>query len=449
MRIFKAIYKKTVRPITTTALRIALAYLDQRIAIPVCFLLLTRVNTNDLMLLHVLNNIRVKTGRKVILITAWPFWPRNTAKDPIYRGFLRELTLGLTFVWIPVWCHRTIKRIMPVLFRILQVQDILMRPMDLNSTFRYTDASTLLQTDVLNKYRKVVFNIPKSYNHFFEAQLGELGIRPSDWFVCVHARDNGWTLKQTPYDLKYPADYTLEQDEYRNVDINSYLPAIDYIISKGGFVIRMGDPNMTSLEMSGKFIDYPFTSHKNLIMDLYLVAKCKFVLGCDSGFSTNFPVAFGTPLLVTNVASTILTARWPYSNTRFILKPVTELSTGRLLSLNERNDPALSNVHNAVTFREMGYEWCPNTPEDILESTKEMLDLIDTGCFDSNMTDEQLYFHTCRNSALEELWSPGFDVGDSNWSKVFDSRSRISSTFAEKHFFYEARESVMKRYDQH
>ena len=67
-------------------------------------------------------------------------------------------------------------------------------------------------------------------------------------------------------------------------------------------------PSMQPFTEVEGVLDYPFTSKSNLMMDLYLVSKCKFVIGCESGFSTNFPVAFGTPLVVTNLTSSLITA---------------------------------------------------------------------------------------------------------------------------------------------
>ena len=105
----KQLYKRIVGSITVPVFERCLRFLDARPWIPIFFFLLTRANTNDIMILHVLNSIQVKTGRKLIAITAWPFWPRETGKDPFFISFLKGLTPTITYVWVPVWLHRLVK----------------------------------------------------------------------------------------------------------------------------------------------------------------------------------------------------------------------------------------------------------------------------------------------------------------------------------------------------
>jgi len=413
-------------------------FLDGKKWMPVIFLLLTRVNTNDMLLLAVLHNVRVRTDRKVIVITAWPFWPQETSKDVFYRSFFQGLTSDLTYVWIPGWLHRLIKMCAIPIMRIFQIADLLIGPMELNSTFRYSDSSTIFQTDILVQDDKAVLRIPKSHEHVMEDRLRDLGVGTGRWFVCVHARANGWTGYTRAYGQKQPPNYQIESDEYRNVDIETYFPAIEYITSMGGIVIRMGDPTMEPVNGIDGLIDYPFTQHRSLPMDLYLVARSQFVIGCDAGFTTNFPVAFGTPTLVTNVASPVITAYWPYENTRVMLKPTVETDSGRVLSLLESSHPRLSTTHNAVVLNDMGYRWEPNTAEEILDATKEMVELVESGSFGHPMTDEQEYFHRRRNEAVRSMLTPDQPFFNCKWSGLQNSRSRISASYASKHFRSEA-----------
>ena len=445
MRFFVAGYKRTVKPVAEWLLARLLRYLDGRRWMPVFFLLLTRVNTNDTLFLHVLNNVRVKTGRKVIVITAWPFWPRETGTDPFHRSFFRELTPDLSYVWITGWMHRLIQLVVPYVLRVFQIQEAVTRPMGLHSTFRYSDASSIYQSDVLNQNGKVFMQIPQSHEHVFQDRLRDLGVGPGQWFVCVHARENGWTSYTRAYGQTHPEGYRPENDEYRNVDIKSYFPAIEYITSLGGMVVRMGDPSMIPVNGIDGLIDYPFTRHRSLPMDLYLVARSRFVIGCDAGFSTAFPLAFGKPLLVTNLGSPVVSAFWPYENHRIMLQGVVESATGRVLSLPERSHPRLSTVYNTVTFRDMGYHWEPNTAQEILDSTVEMVDLVEREAFGGPMTEEQEYFHRCRQEAVASMWPLGGPYGDPKWSQVQKTESRISAAYGAKHLKDEAHQANMTR----
>ena len=436
MTIFRSIYKRVVRSITVPLLTRLLAFLDGKRWMPVFFLLLTRMNTNDLMLLQVLHNIQVKTGRKVFIISAWPIWPLETGKDPFIRSFITELTPKISYLWIPGWLHILIRRYTPLILRVLQVQNILNRPMGLNATFRFTDSSTMFGTDILSQGSRALLKIPKSHEHVLEGRLRQLGVGAGRWYVCVHARENGWTNYTRAYGLKNPTGYRLENDEYRNVDIKTYIPAIHHIIDMGGIVVRMGDPSMEPMDGIDGLIDYPFTPQRSLPMDLYLVANSRFVIGCEAGFTSNFPVAFGPPLLLTNLSSTAMTANWPYDNTRVLMKPVREVASGRILDLRERSQPRLL-IHHTGAFREMGYQWLPNTPEDILEATKEMLALVESDSFGAPMTEEQEYFDGCAKEALSILIQPG-TITNVKWSYQTDFHSRVSSTFASRYYREEA-----------
>ena len=67
-----------------------------------------------------------------------------------------------------------------------------------------------------------------------ERQLREMGISADDWFVCVHVRENGFINDEG-------------RREYRNAKIENYTRAIERIVERGGWVIRMGDATMTKL----------------------------------------------------------------------------------------------------------------------------------------------------------------------------------------------------------
>ena len=61
------------------------------------------------------------------------------------------------------------------------------------------------------------------------ALLEKAGVPRGAWFVALHVRDIRWR------------GTTAGLQAIRNADTASYLPAIDEIAQRGGFVIRMGD----------------------------------------------------------------------------------------------------------------------------------------------------------------------------------------------------------------
>ena len=401
---------------------------------PIFYFTLPPMNTNALQVLHVLHKIQVTTGRRVIAITPWPFWPADTAKEKFFNSFVRGLTPGIRYVWIPKRVQRFLQWTVETAARLLQTYGTIYMPVGVNSTIRYLSPSTLDHTDILNDGARVSFRTPSYHEDDMDSRLRDLGIPHDAWFVCAHAREHGWLTQINAYDLKIPANYQHEQEDHRNVDIEDYLPAIDYITGMGGLVVRMGDPSMKPMNGVPGVIDYPFTEHKSMPMDLHLVSRCRFVLGCNSGFSGSFPHPFDTPLLITNAAPIVNSARFPYSNTLFLFNDILKKDSGRRLGLPEMFTPEILTANQIIQFDSLGYKWGSNTPEEILEATKEMLQLVEANGFNSPRTPEQDLFHSYRLEAIDSLWSRSDQKGDSRYAKLRTSESRISATFASRHF---------------
>ncbi len=197
----------------------------------------------------------------------------------------------------------------------------------------------------------------------------------------------------------------------------------------------MGDPTMTRVKDIDGVIDYPFTKHKSMPMDLFLVSRCRFVLGSSSGFGTTFAPAFGSPLLVANESiAPVSTVQLPYDNNIFMPRRMVEQKSGRILSLREMFHASVPNQDNAQMYEASGYRWESNTPEDILEATKEMLHLVETNSFGLPRTKEQEQFHNYRLEALESLWMSSERRWDVSFSELHKPESRVSATFAARYF---------------
>ena len=90
-------------------------------------------------------------------------------------------------------------------------------------------------------------------------------------FVCLHVRDGGFKNDN-------------DRRSFRNADINNYIELIRYFCDMGLKVIRMGDNKMNQCNYkNNNFIDYPFSTDKSELIDLYLLKNCEFYVGMDSG----------------------------------------------------------------------------------------------------------------------------------------------------------------------
>jgi len=238
-------------------------------------------------------------------------------------------------------------------------------PMEDNEDYEFknTDTSLLLIEEEEEKGRRL---------------LKEMGVDPqNDWFVCIHSRDGAYLSKQN-------AKVNWKYHDYRDSDINDFTEAIRYIIEQGGYVIRMGSEVENPLIFRHEhLIDYAVICRSDF-MDIYLIAKCKFFLGTTGGIC-DVAIAMDKPRLSVNYAPPGVV---PFGKDNlYIPKKVKSKENGRYLPLSkvleERRDIL------GIDYDELGYEYEDNTPEEILEATKEMMSRLN-GTFELPEEDEKL-----------------------------------------------------------
>jgi putative glycosyltransferase (TIGR04372 family) len=185
-----------------------------------------------------------------------------------------------------------------------------------------------------------------------EACLGAMGVPAGAWHVALHVREHHW-------------------DRVRDSRIETYLPAIQAIVDRGGWVIRMGDPAMTPLPPMAQVVDYALGPHKSDWMDVYLWATTRFFLGTLSG-PYQVPPTFGRPCLLTNVAPVY--APPMYGADVAIFKRYYDATRERFLTFPELLGSAIGFVSSSGHLASLGCELVDNTAEEIREATVEMLD---------------------------------------------------------------------------
>lgn len=187
--------------------------------------------------------------------------------------------------------------------------------------------------------------------------LEAMGIGPDDWFVCLHVRTSA---------------FHKDQADYRNGRFEHCYLAIDHIIGLGGKVIRMGDigAGIVTRPRPG-LIDYPNTRWKSELMDLYLIKRCRFYIGTQSGIlDTSYLLQ--TPTLSVN--SVHFDMRSPNPCDRVLYKNIRRKGESRPLSIAE----ALNKYHDILaTDWYRRYEFVENSDEEILAAVKEFISVID------------------------------------------------------------------------
>ncbi|WP_170323277.1 TIGR04372 family glycosyltransferase [Bradyrhizobium sp. STM 3809] len=195
----------------------------------------------------------------------------------------------------------------------------------------------------------------------FERARRKWGIMPGDWYVCLHMRDAA-----TRGNIEGMGE------SIRNTELQNYLDAIEHVRSMGGWIIRMGGPKAPPLPPMDRVIDYAHSVEKDAEMDIHLVRHAKMFIGTTSGFAY-VASSLGVPSAMVDAISS-MGLLWT-KQTRFATKPV-RTQAGRLLSLSElTSDRFRWALANFETLAEAGLTVESNTPDEILETVKEVLSL--------------------------------------------------------------------------
>lgn len=232
--------------------------------------------------------------------------------------------------------------------------------------------------------------------------LQQLGVPEDAWFVCLHVRESGF-LKEGN-DLYHA---------HRNADISTYLPAIQTIVERGGWVIRMGDPTTKPLPSMDNVIDYAHSKIRSDWMDIFCCAECRFFLGTTSGlFIVSFD--FGVPCALANITP-MIDRPWSGKNI-FIPKLYWSTTEERYLTFKETLTPSLLHCNNGNKFKSLNIKIIDNTPEEINEMVLEMLDRLNENI---KYTDE--------DESLQERFNALSPY------KSYGTGSRIGSAFLRKY----------------
>jgi putative glycosyltransferase (TIGR04372 family) len=198
--------------------------------------------------------------------------------------------------------------------------------------------------------------------------LAELGLAASDWFVCFNGRE----LSAADLD---------GNREHRNSRLDTYFKAARAIADLGGYAIRVGLPANEPLPAEARhprIIDYAF-ERRSEFGDIYLLAKCRFLVGCATG-TINIPSLFGKAVAFANMI--------PYGghpNPRGLVAPklLVDKRAGELMHFREVFDylmsknPRLGNpifVDQYSDFENDFVGLVDNTEDDIVDLCLDMLD---------------------------------------------------------------------------
>ena len=216
-----------------------------------------------------------------------------------------------------------------------------------------------------------------------EKFLDSVRTQPDQKFICLAVRDSSYKRAQFE-------DRDIAKDDYRNNDIRNYQEVAEQLAKDGYLVFRMGAkverPFVTD---SPQVIDYASNGMRSEFLDIYLGANCELfissVLGIDS-----IPEIFRRPRVLTNYIPignfgkygprdlVIPKQYWLNSESRFLRFSEIVASTN-----------GLGSCTSSYEYETAGIKLVENTPTEILQATRELLDR-HQGAFAHSEQDRQL-----------------------------------------------------------
>lgn len=216
---------------------------------------------------------------------------------------------------------------------------------------------------VVNRWadRGPIFKVPDDLINRGEQVLLDMGMPKGASIVCIHVRDGVYS----------PRDEFIHG--FRNSDIGKCEMAIDAIIARGHWCVRMGEKGTPSLSPRHGLINYPDTDYKSEWMDIFLGVRTHFFIGNTSGLYAVSNIV-DIPCVLLNMI--------PYGacyglKHHDISIPKNLVSAGgQELSIADIFDSDISNYRYKSQFDSSGCTIIENTPEQIHDVVIEMLDVL-------------------------------------------------------------------------
>lgn len=210
--------------------------------------------------------------------------------------------------------------------------------------------------------------------------LEEIGIPKGSSFVCFHIRDSAYLNSVAP-----SRDWSYHN--YRDCSIQNFIPAVEELVRRGHYVVRMGAKVKEPLNIKNpKIIDYA-VKYRTDFLDIFLAAKCTFFIGCGAGIDGVARI-FRRPIAYPNNIPLEYMPMWS-SKDLTIPKKLFYRKENRFLTFKEVFDLGASNYLRAEQYDKVGAVPVENTSEEIAALVIEMDERL-KGTWASTENDEEL-----------------------------------------------------------
>lgn len=243
---------------------------------------------------------------------------------------------------------------------------------EIESFFKTKSKSLILEH---NKRLNYVLQDQQSNIHFTQSDikkgkefLKSIGVNYKK-YICIHNRDNKYLNKRFP-------ENNWSYHDYRDFKINDFELTVRYLIDKGFFVIRVGSEVSDQLKFNDKnYFDYSTSKYQSDFLDIFLLGNCYFLISSDSGISAISEV-FNIPIVYVNKTLLNEIHRWS-SNCRFIFKKFYSNKFNRFLKFEEIWKLKIGDLNHIKRMNEKKINIINNSPEEIKEVTREMVDFLE------------------------------------------------------------------------
>ena len=209
-------------------------------------------------------------------------------------------------------------------------------------------------------------------------EIRGLGLDPEKPLIPVMGRDSAYLSS-----IKEPTD----TDSYRNVDINTYVPAMEYLADRFQ-VLRMGSVVKGKLETSHPNIcDYSLSGKRSELLDVYIPANCHFFLSCGTGLDA-ITWCFQLPVIFANY---IPVSYFPDIKPHcfMIFKKYWHVKEKRYLTLSELLKSDVSEMYTPREMTPLDLVVHDNTPEELIDIVREVEARLD-GTWEETEEDRRL-----------------------------------------------------------
>lgn len=181
--------------------------------------------------------------------------------------------------------------------------------------------------------------------------------------ICFTTRDSKFLKNLHP-------EENFEYHNYRNMTADRIIPSIRFLIKKGFFVIRMGRTAEKKINYKHKcFLDYPFSTFKNDLLDVYLAEKAHYWFGSNCGLDL-LRWIFRKPAAVFNMAPFALL---PFNYKNVVIIPKKYKRKKKYLNITQVFENSIADAGSTKDFLKKKIDIIENSSDEILELVKFVL----------------------------------------------------------------------------